>query len=82
MATSACTVPGTAVPLTGNLAVIDASGSNAAPAAVKTAAEAVFTYDSGNPGAFDQAVAANVTGAAKGQLTALRAGAGSSRTSP
>jgi Mce-associated membrane protein len=71
LATSACTVSGKAVPLTGNLAVIDASGSNAALAAVKTAAEAVFSYDSANPAAFDQAVAANVTGAAKTQLTAL-----------
>jgi len=71
LATSACTVSGKAVPLTGNLAVIDASGSNAALAAVKTAAEAVFSYDSANPAAFDQAVAANVTAAAKTQLTAL-----------
>jgi Mce-associated membrane protein len=71
--TSACTsaVPGTATPLTGNLAVVDARGTGAALDAVKTAAEAVFSYDSANPAAFDQAVAANVTGGAKDQLTTL-----------
>ncbi|WP_439385910.1 hypothetical protein [Amycolatopsis lexingtonensis] len=70
---SACSsaVSGTATPLTGNLAVVNAPGTAGALAAVKTAAEAVFSYDSANPAAFDQAVAANVTGAAKGQLTAL-----------
>jgi Mce-associated membrane protein len=69
--TSACTITGTAVPVGGNLALVDAGRTGAALDAVKTAAEAVFSYDSGSPGAFDQAVAANVTGAAKGQLTAL-----------
>jgi len=69
--TSACTVTGTAVPVGGNLALVDARRTGAALDAVRTAAEAVFSYDSGNPGAFDQAVAADVTGAAKGQLTTL-----------
>ncbi|QKV76687.1 hypothetical protein [Amycolatopsis sp. Hca4] len=68
---SACTVPGTAVPVGGNLALVDAQRTGAALDAVKAAAEAVFSYDSGSPGAFDQAVAENVTGAAKAQLTAL-----------
>ncbi|WIY03965.1 hypothetical protein QRX60_08970 [Amycolatopsis mongoliensis] len=73
LVTSACSssVPGTAKPLTGNLAVINAPGTAAALDGVKTAAEAVFSYDSANPAAFDQAVAANVTGAAKQQLTTL-----------
>ncbi|WP_290058011.1 hypothetical protein [Amycolatopsis solani] len=73
LTTSACSsaVSGTAQPLTGNLAVVNAPGTAAALAAVKTAAEAVFSYDSANPAAFDQAVAANVTGTAKAQLTAL-----------
>ncbi|WP_410587049.1 hypothetical protein [Amycolatopsis sp. lyj-23] len=69
--TSACTVTGTAVPVGGNLALVDAGRTSAALDAVKAAAEAVLSYDSGNPGAFDQAVAANVTGAAKDQLTQL-----------
>ncbi|WIX87260.1 hypothetical protein [Amycolatopsis sp. DG1A-15b] len=69
--TSACTVTGTAVPVGGNLALVDARRTGAALDAVKTAAEAVFSYDSASPGAFDQAVAANVTGAAKDQLTRL-----------
>jgi len=69
--TSACTVTGTAVPVTGNLAVVNGPGTATALAAVKTAAEAVFSYDSANPAAFDQAVGANVTGLAKTQLTAL-----------
>ncbi|SFW48631.1 hypothetical protein [Amycolatopsis australiensis] len=69
--TSACTVTGTAVPISGNLALVDARGTGAALDAVKTAAETVFSYDSGNPAAFDQAVAANVTGAAKDQLARL-----------
>ncbi|MDX3195302.1 hypothetical protein PV458_43465 [Streptomyces sp. MN03-5084-2B] len=69
--TSACTVTGTAVPVGGNLAVVDAQRTGAVLDAVKTAAEAVFSYDSGNPAAFDQAVAANVTGAAKDQFTVL-----------
>jgi Mce-associated membrane protein len=70
---SACTsaISGTATPLTGNLALVDARGTGAALDAVKTAAEAVFSYDSTNPAAFDQAVAANVTGAAKDQLAKL-----------
>ncbi|WP_410629847.1 hypothetical protein [Amycolatopsis sp. cmx-4-83] len=75
LVTSACSsaIPGTAVPVpgAGNLALVDASGTGAALDAVKTAAETVFSYDSANPAAFDQAVAANVTGAAKDQLTAL-----------
>ncbi|WP_370970270.1 hypothetical protein [Amycolatopsis sp. cg9] len=73
LTTSACSsaISGTATPLTGNLAVVNAPGTATALAAVKTAAEAVFSYDSANPAAFDQAVAANVTGAAKAQLTAL-----------
>ncbi len=70
LVTSACTVAGTAVPVAGNLALVDASGTGAALDGVRTAAEAVFSYDSANPAAFDQAVAANVTGAAKGQLAA------------
>jgi Mce-associated membrane protein len=69
--TSACTVTGTAMPVGRNLALVDAPRTGAALDAVKAAAETVFSYDSGNPGAFDQAVAANVTGAAKDQLTAL-----------
>ncbi|WP_206797734.1 hypothetical protein [Amycolatopsis sp. MtRt-6] len=69
--TSACAVTGTAVPVGGNLALVDAHRTGAALDAVKAAAEAVFSYDSANPAAFDQAVAANVTGAAKTQLTAL-----------
>ncbi|MEV6832521.1 hypothetical protein [Amycolatopsis sp. NPDC051102] len=69
--TSACAVTGTAVPVGGNLALVDAQRTGAALDAVKAAAEAVFSYDSGNPGAFDQAVAANVTGAAKDQLARL-----------
>ncbi|MEU5257481.1 hypothetical protein [Amycolatopsis sp. NPDC021455] len=71
LVTSACTVPGTAVPVGGNLALVDASRTGAALDAVRVAAEAVFSYDSGNAGAFDQAVAANVTAAAKDQLTTL-----------
>jgi Mce-associated membrane protein len=70
---SACSsaVSGTAKPLTGNLAVVNGPGTAAALDAVKTASEAVFSYDSANPAAFDQAVAANVTGTAKQQLTTL-----------
>lgn len=70
---SACSsaISGTATPLTGNLALVNGPGTAAALAAVKTAAEAVFSYGSANPAAFDQAVAANVTGAAKQQITAL-----------
>ncbi len=73
LTTSACTsaISGTATPLTGNLALVNGPGTAAALDAVKTAAEAVFSYDSANPAAFDQAVAANVTGAAKDQLTKL-----------
>ncbi|WP_284748138.1 hypothetical protein [Amycolatopsis sp. RTGN1] len=73
LATSACSsaVSGTATPLTGNLAVVNGPGTAAALDAVKTAAEAVFSYDSTNPAVFDQAVAANVTGTAKDQLTTL-----------
>jgi Mce-associated membrane protein len=73
LVTSACSsaVSGTATPLTGNLALVNGPGTAAALDAVKTAAEAVFSYDSANPAAFDQAVAANVTGAAKDQLTLL-----------
>ncbi|MCR6485440.1 hypothetical protein M8542_21670 [Amycolatopsis sp. OK19-0408] len=73
LTTSACSsaVSGTATPLTGNLALVNGPGTAAALAGVRTAAEAVFSYDSANPAAFDQAVAANVTGAAKGQLTTL-----------
>ncbi|MEA5361841.1 hypothetical protein VA596_20055 [Amycolatopsis sp., V23-08] len=73
LATSACSsaVSGTAKPLEGNLAVVNGPGTAAALDAVKTAAEAVFSYDSANPAAFDQAVAANVTGTAKQQLTTL-----------
>ncbi|MEQ0563220.1 hypothetical protein ABJI51_29435 [Amycolatopsis sp. NEAU-NG30] len=73
LATSACTsaVSGTATPLTGNLAVVNGPGTAAALAGVKTAAEAVFSYDSANPAAFDQAVATHVTGAAKTQLATL-----------
>jgi len=68
--TSACSsaISGTATPLTGNLAVVNGPGTAAALAGVKTAAEAVFSYDSANQAAFDQAVAANVTGVAKDQL--------------
>ena len=51
--------------------MVNASGTAAALDGVKTAAEAVFSYDSANPAAFDQAVAANVTGTAKQQLTTL-----------
>jgi Mce-associated membrane protein len=69
--TSACTVTGTAVPVGGNLALVDAGRTGAALDAVKAAAEAVFSYDSANPGAFDQAVATNVSGTAKDQLTRL-----------
>lgn len=71
--TSACSsaVSGTATPLTGNLALVNGPGTAAALAGVKAAAEAVFSYDSANPAAFDQAVAANVMGAAKDQLTTL-----------
>ncbi|VVJ24007.1 Uncharacterised protein [Amycolatopsis camponoti] len=70
---SACSAPvsGTATPLSGNLALVNGPGTAAALDAVKTAAEAVFSYDSANPAAFDQAVAANVTGAAKQQLATL-----------
>ena len=73
LVTSACSsaVSGTATPLTGNLALVNGPGTAAALDAVKTAAETVFSYDSANPAAFDQAVAANVTGAAKDQLTKL-----------
>lgn len=73
LTTSACStaVSGTAQPLTGNLALVNAPGTAAALAAVGAAAEAVFSYDSANPAGFDQAVAAHVTGAAKDQLTAL-----------
>ncbi|MFI5583885.1 hypothetical protein ACIA5G_02540 [Amycolatopsis sp. NPDC051758] len=75
LVTSACSsaVSGTAAPVPGaeNRAVIDAPATAAALAAVKTAAEAVFSYDSANPAAFDQTVAANVTGGAKDQLTTL-----------
>jgi Mce-associated membrane protein len=73
LTTSACTsaISGTATPLTGNLAVVNGPGTAAALAGVKAAAEAVFSYDSANPAGFDQAVAANVTGAAKEQLTTL-----------
>ncbi|MGW4526089.1 hypothetical protein [Amycolatopsis sp. NPDC004378] len=73
LTTSACTsaISGAPVPLTGNLALVDALGTGAALDGVKSAAEAVFSYDSANPAAFDQAVAANVTGAAKDQLTKL-----------
>jgi Mce-associated membrane protein len=71
--TSACTVSGTATPVpgAGNLAVIDASGTTAALTGVKTAAEAVFSYDSADPGAFDKATGTSLTGAAKTQLTVL-----------
>lgn len=69
--TSACTVTGTALPVSANLALVDAGRTGAALDAVKAAAEAVFSYDSGNPAAFDQAVAEHVTGVAKTQLTAL-----------
>jgi Mce-associated membrane protein len=71
--TSACSsaISGTATPLTGNLAIVNGPGTAAALAAVKTAAEAVFSYDSANPAGFDQAVAAHVTGGAKAQLTTL-----------
>ncbi|WP_329052734.1 hypothetical protein OG738_08785 [Amycolatopsis sp. NBC_01488] len=73
LTTSACSsaISGTATPLTGNLALVDARGTGSALDGVQTAAEAVFSYDSANPAAFDQAVAANVTGAAKDQLTTL-----------
>ncbi|MEU4246020.1 hypothetical protein AB0F15_01270 [Amycolatopsis sp. NPDC026612] len=71
LTTSACTVTGTAVPLTGNLALVDARGTGAALDGVKTAAEAVFSYDSANPAAYDQAVATHLTGPAKTQLAAL-----------
>lgn len=73
LAASACSAPvsGTATPLSGNLALVNGPGTATALDAVKTAAEAVFSYDSANPAAFDQAVAANVTGAAKDQLTKL-----------
>ena len=73
LVTSACSsaVSGTAKPLDGNLAVVNGPGTAAALDGVKTAAEAIFSYDSTNPAAFDQAVAANVTGAAKDQLTTL-----------
>ncbi|MEV4148543.1 hypothetical protein AB0J40_33120 [Amycolatopsis sp. NPDC049691] len=73
LTTSACTsaVSGTATPLTGNLALVNGPGTATALDAVKTAVEAVFSYDSANPAAFDQAVAANVTGTAKDQLTKL-----------
>ena len=69
--TSACAVTGTAVPVGSNLALVDAPRTGVALDAVKTATEAAFSYDSGNPGAFDQAVAANVTGPAKDQLARL-----------
>jgi Mce-associated membrane protein len=73
LVTSACSsaISGTATPLTDNLAVVNGPGTAAALAGVKTATEAVFSYDSANPAAFDQAVAANVTGGAKDQLTTL-----------
>jgi Mce-associated membrane protein len=73
LATTACTVTGTATPVpgAGNLAVIDPSGTTAALAGVKTAAEAVLSYDSADPGAFDKAAGANLTDAAKSQLTVL-----------
>ncbi|MGV9366455.1 hypothetical protein [Amycolatopsis sp. NPDC003731] len=69
--TSACTITGTAVPVGANLALVDARRTGLALDAVKAAAEAVFSYDSGNPAGFDQAVAEHVSGAAKAQLTAL-----------
>ncbi|MFJ1762359.1 hypothetical protein ACIOD2_18700 [Amycolatopsis sp. NPDC088138] len=76
LTTSACSacssaVSGTAKPLDGNLAIVNGPGTAAALDAVKTAAEAVFSYDSANPAAFDQAVAANVAGTAKQQLATL-----------
>ncbi|MFJ7210617.1 hypothetical protein [Amycolatopsis sp. NPDC098790] len=73
LTTSACTsaVSGTPAALTGNLALVNGPGTAAALDAVAKAAEAVFSYDSANPAGFDQAVAANVTGAAKDQLTKL-----------
>jgi Mce-associated membrane protein len=74
LVTSACSpaVSGTAAPIPdpANLALVDGHGTSAALDAVKTVTEAVFSYDSANPAAFDQTVAANVTGAAKDQLAA------------
>ncbi|WP_328445876.1 hypothetical protein [Amycolatopsis sp. NBC_00438] len=81
LATAACSVcsacssavPGTAAAIPGaeNLAVIDAPGTAAALAAVKTAAEAVFTYDSADPAAFGKTADAHLTGAAKAQYATL-----------
>jgi Mce-associated membrane protein len=73
LVTSACTVTGTAVPVpgAGNLAVVDGPGTAAALAAVKVAAEAVFSYDSTSPAGHDQATGAYLTGDAKKQLAAL-----------
>ncbi|GLY41044.1 hypothetical protein Amsp01_070670 [Amycolatopsis sp. NBRC 101858] len=73
LATSACTsaVSGTAKPLDGNLAVVNGPGTATALDAVKTAAEAVFSYDSTNPAAWEKAAGDNVTGDAKTQLTTL-----------
>lgn len=73
LTTSACSsaISGTATPLTGNLAVVNGPGTAAALDAVKTAAEAVFSYDSANPAAWEKAAGDNVTGEAKTQLTAL-----------
>jgi Mce-associated membrane protein len=75
LVTSACSsaVSGTATPVPGaeNLAVIDAAGTATALAAVKTAAEAVFSYDSTDKAAFDRTAEAHLTGNAKAQYTAL-----------
>ncbi|MEV7039372.1 hypothetical protein [Amycolatopsis sp. NPDC051061] len=75
LVTSACSsaVYGTAAPIPGaeNLAVIDAPGTAAALAAVKTAAEAVFSYDSTDRAAFDRTAEEHLTGSAKTQYTAL-----------
>jgi Mce-associated membrane protein len=73
LATSACMITGKAGPIPGaeNLAVIDAPGTAAALAAVKTAAEAVFTYDSADPAASDKTAEANLTGSAKQQYATL-----------
>ncbi|MEV6642082.1 hypothetical protein [Amycolatopsis sp. NPDC051371] len=75
LVTSACSsaVSGTATPIPGaeNLAVIDAPGTAAALAAVKTAAEAVFSYDSADKAAFDRTAETHLTGSAKAQYTAL-----------
>jgi Mce-associated membrane protein len=75
LVTSACSsaVSGTAQPIPGaeNLAVIDAPATAAALGAVKTAAEAVFSYDSTDKAAFDRTAGTYLTGAAKTQYTAL-----------